>query len=119
MPNNTEKGNLGEEIALSHLKAKGYEILCQNWRFKHLELDIVASFNNFLVIVEVKMRANDEFGRPEEFVSKAKQKKLIKAAHYYIQENNVDLETRFDVISILEYPKLAIEHFEGAFYPTL
>lgn len=119
MPNNTEKGNLGEELALGYLKSKGYEILDQNWRFRHLEIDIVASINNFLVIVEVKMRANDEFGRPEEFVTRAKQKKLVKAAHYYIQENNIDLETRFDVIAILEYPKLSLEHFEGAFYPTL
>lgn len=119
MPNNTEKGNLGEEIALGHLKAKGYEILDTNWRFKHLELDIVASFNNFLVIVEVKMRANDEFGRPEEFVTKAKQKRVIKATHHYIQEKDINMETRFDIITILEFPKLQVEHFEGAFYPTL
>lgn len=119
MPNNTEKGNLGEELAVAHLKAKGYEILDQNWRFKHLEIDIVASINNFLVIVEVKMRANDEFGRPEEFVTKAKQKKLVKAAHHYIEENNINLETRFDVISIIEHPDFSLEHFEGAFYPTL
>ena len=106
-------------MAIGHLKAKGYEILDTNWRFKHLELDIVSSFNNFLVIVEVKMRANDEFGRPDQFVTKAKQKKIIKATHHYIRENNLDLETRFDVISILEFPKLQIEHIEGAFYPTL
>ena len=120
MPNNTQKGTQGEEIAVAHLLKHGYHILARNWRHKHLEIDIIASINNTLVIVEVKLRANDFFGNPEEFVTKSKQKKLIKAADFYIKENNIFWETRFDIIAIIENPnELKVEHFEGAFYPTL
>jgi putative endonuclease len=120
MPNNTQKGNLGEEIALAHLLKHGYTILDKNWRFKHLEIDIIASINNTLVIIEVKLRANDFFGNPEEFVTKSKQKNLLKAADFYIKENNINWETRFDVIAIIENPnKLSVNHIVDAFYPTL
>lgn len=120
MPNNTEKGIAGEKIALEHLIKLGYKILEKNWRHQHLEIDIIACINNTLVVVEVKLRANDFYGNPEEFVTKNKQKKLIKAADFYIKENNIFWETRFDIISIIENPnELKIDHIEGAFYPTL
>ncbi|MDF2449000.1 MAG: hypothetical protein K0R26_1504 [Bacteroidota bacterium] len=120
MPNNTQKGTTGEEIAVAHLLKSGYEILERNWRHNHLEVDIIATINSTLVIVEVKMRANSYYGRPEEFVTRIKQKKVIKAADHYIKENNVNLETRFDVVSIVEDPKgLSVEHFVSAFSPTL
>lgn len=120
MPNNTQKGIEGEEIAVAHLLKNGYEILEKNWRHQHLEIDIIASINNTLVIVEVKLRANDYYGKPEDFVTKSKQKKVIKAADFYIKENNIFWETRFDVISIIQNPnELTVEHIESAFYPTL
>ncbi|MES2512784.1 MAG: YraN family protein [Bacteroidota bacterium] len=120
MPNNTEKGTQGEEIAVAYLLKNGHQILAKNWRHKHLEVDIVSSINNTLVIVEVKLRANAFYGNPEEFVTKSKQKKLIKAADFYIKENNINWDTRFDIVSIIQNPaELTIEHFEGAFYPTL
>ena len=78
MPNNTEKGNQGEEIARAHLLKHGYTILEKNWRHKHLEIDIIASIDSTLVIVEVKLRASDFFGNPEEFVTKTKQKSSLK-----------------------------------------
>ncbi len=120
MSNNTEKGNAGEEIAVAYLIKHGYQILAKNWRSKHLELDVVAFINQTLVIIEVKLRAGNAFGNPEEFVTIKKQKNLIKAAHAYIIENNIDLETRFDIISIIQNSnELTVEHIESAFYPTL
>lgn len=120
MPNNTQKGTNGEEIAIAYLLKSGYEILEKNWRHKHLEIDIIASINNTLVIIEVKLRANNYFGNPEEFVTKTKQKRVIKAADFYIKENNINWETRFDIVSVIQNPsELTVEHFVGAFYPTL
>jgi putative endonuclease len=120
MPNNTEKGTQGEEIAVAYLIKNGHQILAKNWRHKHLEVDIISCINNTLVIVEVKLRANAFFGNPEEFVTKSKQKKLIKAADFYIKEYNISWETRFDIVSIIQNPPdLNVEHFEGAFYPGL
>lgn len=120
MPNNTEKGIQGEEIAINYLLNKGYQILEKNWRHQHLELDLICLFHQTLVIVEVKLRTNDYFGKPEDFVTKSKQKKLIKAADFYIKENNTFWETRFDVISIIQgQHQHTIDHIEAAFYPTL
>lgn len=120
MPNNTQKGISGEEIAVMHLLKSGYEILEKNWRHKHLEIDIIARINNTLVVIEVKLRSNNYFGNPEEFVTKTKQKRVIKAADFYIKENNINWETRFDVISVIQNSnELAVEHFVGAYYPTL
>lgn len=120
MSNNTQKGNAGEEIAMEHLQKNGYRILARNWRHRHLEIDIVAQTGDILVIVEVKLRASNAFGTPEEFVTKSKQKKLIRAADVYIQENGIHGEARFDVISIIQNPQeISVEHIAGAFYPTL
>lgn len=39
------------------------------------------------------------------------------AADYYVTENNIDVEVRFDVITILKNKKIfKIEHLESAFY---
>ncbi len=120
MPNNNQKGNAGEDFAISHLLKLGYNVLDKNWRYKHLEVDIIALHNNQLVIVEVKLRASNAFGQPEDFVSLKKQKNLIKAAHAYVIEKNLDYEVRFDVVSIIQNSnEFSLEHIIDAFYPTL
>lgn len=113
-------GKEGEEIALRHLKKNGYLIRATNWRAGKKEIDIVAEKDNTLVIIEVKARKGNYFGEPEEFVSKAKQKNLIDAANAYIEKNDIDIETKFDIISIITNGKTTqINHLEDAFYPTL
>ncbi len=115
-----ELGKSGEEIAIGYLKQQGYDILEQNWRKGLFEVDVIASKNNVLIIAEVKTRSTNYFGEPEEFVTKSKQKNLIRAANGYINENNLDMETRFDIISVLiRGGQFKIHHIEDAFYPTL
>ncbi len=115
-----ELGNKGEEIAVAHLKSIGYEILHVNWFSQHLELDIVARDGNELVIVEVKTRGSDSYEHPSEAVSNKKIRFLVNAAEAYIQENNINLDTRFDVISIVFMGgKFDLEHFINAFYPPV
>jgi len=118
MAEHNELGNKGEDLATQFLKKKGYKILCRNYRFKKLEVDIVTEFKNELVIVEVKTRASRFLAGPEETVTKSKQRSIIKATHQYIIENEIDLETRFDIISIiLNEKETSIDHLEDAFYP--
>lgn len=115
-----ELGKTGEELASDYLRKKGYKILETNWRKGQLEIDIVALTGDTLVVAEVKTRSTNYFGEPEEFVTKAKQKNLIKAANGYINEKDWDLETRFDIISILvKGSQYQIHHIEDAFYPTM
>ncbi len=115
-----ELGKSGEEIAAGFLKQKGYLVLETNWRKGPLEIDIIARKDDMLVVAEVKTRSTNYFGEPEEFVTRSKQKNLIRAANSYILEKNLDLETRFDIISILiKGGQQKIYHIEDAFYPTL
>jgi len=118
--NSQHTGQAGEEIARSYLQQKGYHIVASNWRFKKYEIDIIARKGNTMIFAEVKMRANNAFGEPEEFVSKYKQRYLIAAAHHYLTEKNMDAESRFDVIAITgQEPDHRILHLEDAFYPLV
>jgi putative endonuclease len=120
MADKDKLGQKGEDIAMEYLQNKGYKILDTNWKFGKLEIDIIARDMDFLVIVEVKTRSDDEFAEPLEAVTKAKQKKLIRAANEYVYKRNIKTEVRFDIISILlsnDTPE--IEHIEDAFYPLL
>jgi putative endonuclease len=118
VPKTIEIGKNGEEQAVSFLKTLGYQILALNWRVKHLEVDIIAQDGKELVIAEVKTRASDFFGTPESFVNKEKQGKLIRAAHEYIIQNNIDLEVRFDIVSVTTSTK-QVHHIKNAFYVGL
>lgn len=116
----SELGNEGEEIAVQHLKSIGFEILEVNWFSSHLEIDIIAQEGNELVIVEVKARGTDSYEHPSEAVSNKKIRFLVNAAEAYIFEKDINLDTRFDVISIIFNGKgYELEHFRNAFYPPL
>jgi putative endonuclease len=118
MAKHNELGKIGEELAVQFLIEKGYEILDKNWRNKHKEIDIVAKDGNELVIVEVKTRQTDEYGEPDIAVTKRKQRMLIAAANAYILRNNLDMSTRFDIVSIVfKDGEPVIEHIEDAFLP--
>ncbi|WP_417600071.1 YraN family protein [Owenweeksia hongkongensis] len=117
MADHNELGARGEDEAVNFLIKKGYRIKERNWRFAKAEIDIIAENDEWLVMVEVKTRSNDAFGNPEEFVSKAKQKHLIRAANRYLELFPTDKDTRFDIISIVIEPKFLLEHIPEAFYP--
>lgn len=120
MSNNNEKGKAGEDFAINHLLKNDYVLLEKNWRYKHLEIDLIAKHKETLVIIEVKLRSSNVFGQPEDFVSIKKQKNTIKAAQAYIIENNINYETRFDIISIIQNSnEFSLEHIISAFYPTI
>lgn len=105
-------------MAVKHLLAQGYRILERNWRFKRLEVDIIASKDQQMVFVEVKTRKNLNFGEPEIFVSRKKQNFLISAANHYLIMNDLNMESRFDIVAISRHNGIQIKHLEGAFYAT-
>lgn len=118
MSRHNELGKLGEEKAAIYLTEKGYQILCKNYRSGRAEVDIIASFKNIIVFVEVKTRSSYAFGYPEESVSNAKQELLTKAASNYMFENGIEKEVRFDIIAIFKSKdeKWFFKQFEDAFF---
>lgn len=118
MADHNDFGKLAEELAENFLVKKNYKILAKNYRYLKAEIDIIAQFENQIVIVEVKARATDAFILPQEAINKKKIRLIVSAANEFLETNNIDLETRFDVISVLpsEKGKLEITHIENAFY---
>ena len=118
MADHNDFGKLAEELAESFLVEKNYKILAKNYRYLKAEIDIITQFENQIVIVEVKARATDAFMLPQEAINKKKIRLIVSAANEFLETNNIDLETRFDVISVLpsEKGKLEITHIENAFY---
>ncbi len=113
---NQELGIFGENLAVSHLISKGYNIQTRNYKFNRNEIDIVATFNNQLIVIEVKARQTAEIGEPWQAVTRAKQKIIIQVADHYLKIKNLDVDTRFDVISIVHNSfRTKIEHIEDAF----
>lgn len=105
-------GKAGEEKAEKYLKNKKYKILEKNYRCLYGEIDIIAEYKKTLVIVEVKYRKNENYGKGYESVGYTKQQKIIKTTEYYINEKSIKMPVRFDVISI---DNDEITHIENAF----
>jgi putative endonuclease len=74
---------LGEEIATKFLTKKGYRVIDRNFRKGYGEIDIIATFQNILVFVEVKTRATGLYGGAIEAISYSKLRTLIKTCEYY------------------------------------
>lgn len=110
---------MGETLAVKHLKARGCEILAQNYRARRGEIDIIVRDGEFTVFVEVKTRRSLKFGVPQAAVTWQKQRQISKVALAYLQSHNLlDAPCRFDVIAIHLSPQLKVlnlEQIESAF----
>ena len=116
MAAHNDLGHTGEDMATLYLQERGYVILERNWHYESYELDIVAEHDDTLVIVEVKTRRADTYGRPEQAVTLPKMRRTVIAADAFIKMKRIDLPVRFDVITVTGRGADArIEHFEDAF----
>ncbi len=121
MTESEELGKKGEAIAREYLIKQGYKILARNWFCDHKEIDIISRFNDEIVVVEVKTREGDYFEEPWEAVSLRKIRNIVEATEVWLLKNEIDLETRFDVISIIftRDNQYELTHFQGAFTPPV
>ena len=110
-------GKEGERIAEAYLRKKGYRLVERNYRCPVGELDLVVLDRRVIVFVEVKTRTDERFGAPLESVDRRKQRKMIKAALFFLSRHRLHhREARFDVvgISFMEREPV-VEHVENAF----
>lgn len=110
-------GRLGETMAVTYLKKKGFSILERNYRTPYGEIDLIVNLRNVIVFVEVKTRASDSLGPPEISITPKKLEHMRNAAEYYIQQHPEKAnDWRIDAISIQlraaqSLPR--IDHFEN------
>lgn len=109
-------GKKGEDEAIAFLQKQGYTILHTNWRYQHLEIDIIAEYKSIICIVEVKTRTIGSKEDIPDWITPKKIKNLVHAAEQYLQQTTSNAEVRFDIIGILQQPFLQIIHIKEAFY---
>ena len=100
--NRREIGTAYEEAAAVFLEGKGVRILEKNFRCREGEIDLIGRDGEYLVFFEVKYRKNADAGFPAEAVGIAKQKKICRAAKYYLYRKHwgESVPVRFDVIAL-------------------
>lgn len=110
-------GARGEDAAARFLQKNKARIVARNLRTPVGEIDIIARRKKQLLFVEVKTRSSSCYGTPAESVGPRKQRQIIRAAQWYLQQGNgAGLQPRFDVIAVsCQGAELEIEHFPDAF----
>jgi len=112
-------GDWGETEARRYLETKEYVFIDRNFRVPEGEIDLVMQDGDIVVFIEVKTRTSDRFGTPEESVSAAKRKRLLRAAWAFLQEREmIDTSWRIDVVAIEASPNWTIQrldHYPSAF----
>jgi putative endonuclease len=100
-------GDAAEDRALAWLQARGLKLVQRNYRValgpsvRGGEIDLVMrDRDGTLVFVEVRRRAGTGHGGAAASVTRAKQKRLIRAAQHYLQRLAVLPPCRFDVLAI-------------------
>jgi putative endonuclease len=101
MAQHLETGSSGEEIAANYLVSNGFTLLHRNWRYRHLEIDIIASKGKVLHFVEVKTRSSDLYGNPEDSVSKRKINFLKTAVNEYMLQHPEWKWIQLDIVAII------------------
>ena len=93
-------GQQGEERALTFLRQQGLRLLERNFRCKVGELDLIMQQGGTLVFVEVRQRASNRFGGAAASVTPAKQRRLLRAAQYFLLRYADLPPCRFDLLAI-------------------
>lgn len=110
-------GKWGEDQAVGFLRRSGMKILARNLRTPVGEVDIIARKGKTLIFAEVKTRRGCGYGTPQEAVGVTKQRQILRAASWYLNDNGwQDLQPRFDVLAVrVSGDKAQIEHIVDAF----
>lgn len=85
--NTTATGRKAEDIAADFLRRKGCNIVCQNWRTRLCEIDIIAARGNVVYFCEVKYRASSRQGHGLDYVTPKKLKQMRFAAESWVHCN--------------------------------
>ena len=115
-----ELGAWGERQAARYLIRQGYRMVTHNYRCRMGEIDLILEDGTYLIFAEVKLRKTDRYGRPAEYVTPAKRKKLRLAAQTYLLNHPTTLQPRFDVVEILapdgtDTSPVPVHHIVNAF----
>jgi putative endonuclease len=116
-------GGVAEAAARLFLSARGLAIAATNFRCRQGEIDIVARDGETLVFAEVRLRSNRRFGDGADSIDLRKQRRLVRAAEYYLatRVRGAPPPCRFDALSLApapdKTPPYHVEWIRDAFRP--
>jgi putative endonuclease len=101
-----QRGAAAEQLAAEYLQARGGVVLARNLRCRGGELDLVCLDGAVLAVVEVRQRGRADFGGASGSVTPRKQRKIIRAARFFLQRQPAWrlCAMRFDVIALQGLP---------------
>lgn len=110
------RGQWGEDRAAAFLRRRFWRIVERNFSCRMGEIDLIARNRHYVIFVEVKLRQDASFAEAREFVSYAKQRRIIAAASLWLQRHPTSLQPRFDVIEVYDGGgRVRIKQIENAF----
>jgi putative endonuclease len=100
---------------------RGWTVVKRNYRYGRREVYLIVQKGELLAFVEVKTRAGEGCGHPEEVVTWKKRREIeAVTAEYLVRNPLADGSVRFDVIAI-EVDSygggIRLEHIEDAWRP--
>lgn len=101
-PDRIALGRAAEDLAVRHLETAGARVLLRNFRRRTGELDIVATHQGVLLVVEVRLRSRQDYGGGAASVDARKQRKMVRTTLQLLQARR-DLARwplRFDVVVV-------------------
>ena len=108
-----------EDRALAYLQKQGLQLEARNFSCKLGEIDLIMRDpQNKLLFVEVRYRGTQNYGGSAASVSLGKQKRLVRAANWYLRAHypNSPPLCRFDVIAINGDNEAELNWIKNAFY---
>ncbi|NWN82319.1 MAG: YraN family protein [Halomonas sp.] len=110
------RGEAVERLVANWLADRGLEAVAANQHAKGGELDLVMRDGQTLVFVEVRHRADTRYGHPLETITATKQRRLVRAARFYLHRNRLSCPCRFDVVAVTgTSPELDFQWVVNAF----
>lgn len=109
---------LAEDHVADWLRLRGWHLLARNWRWKRLELDIVAARGETVAFVEVKMASGGSSTMTAEKIDWRKRDHITRAAAAFLARFGLEAVCRFDLAEVRGEPgDFSVDYTESAFRP--
>lgn len=111
----SNNGIRAEQLAAQFLQQHGLKLLQHNYRCRFGEIDLILQDGETLVFAEVRLRSRNDFGGAAASINNTKQKKLVRAAQYYLSSLANVPACRFDAVLLRSQDGSGIEWLKDAF----
>src|SRR5699024_1478776 len=97
-----QRGRTAESFVDRRARQRGWRPVARNFNSRGGELDLVYAVDDRLIVVEVRYRARNDYGRAAATVQRGKQRRIINATRYFLSQNPryANHAIRFDVVGV-------------------